>query len=190
MNLLRVYPTWALVRNILIYITLSEGWFSKESFWLAGNFVASQSKFLSENGRHRSWLYVAENAYFMASSTLQWRHNERNGVSNHRRPDRFRNRLFRRRSKKHQRSSSLAFLRGDQWPVTGEFLSQTRKMFPFDDVIMKNIHRLAPFMLCLNPYWLIVDYNLGADFNETLITFLFHKNVMKMPSATGIVLNM
>ena len=37
----------------------------------------------------------------------QWRHNGREGVSNHRRPDGLRNRLFRRRSKKSSLMTSL-----------------------------------------------------------------------------------
>ena len=45
------------------------------------------------------------------SETLQWRHNDRDGVSNHRRLDYLLSRLFRRRSKKHQSSASLAFMR-------------------------------------------------------------------------------
>ena len=50
--------------------------------------------------------------------TLQWRHNERDGVSNHQCHACFLKRLFRRRSKKHQISASLAFVRGIQrWPV-------------------------------------------------------------------------
>ena len=57
---------------------------------------------------------------------LQWRHNGRDIVSNHQPHDCLFNRLFRRRS--------LAFVRGPvnsphKWPVT-------RKMFPFDDIIM------------------------------------------------------
>ena len=60
-----------------------------------------------------------------------WRHNEYDGVSNHQPNDCLLNRLFRRRSKKHQSSTSLAFVRGihwwqvnspHKWPVT-------RKMF-------------------------------------------------------------
>ena len=61
----------------------------------------------------------------------------RDGVSNHQPYHCLLNLLFRRRSK-HQSSASLAFVRGihrspvnspHKWPVT-------RKMFPFDDVIM------------------------------------------------------
>ena len=70
--------------------------------------------------------------------SLQWRHNGRNGVSNHQSHDYLLKRLFRRRSKKHQSSASLTIVRGShrspvnsphRWPVT-------RKMFPFVDVIM------------------------------------------------------
>ena len=50
---------------------------------------------------------------------LQWRHNERNGVSNHRRIDCLLKRLFGRRSK--LRVTGLC--EGNS-PVTGEFLSQ------------------------------------------------------------------
>ena len=65
---------------------------------------------------------------------LQWRHNERDGVSNHQPHDYLLNRLFRRRSKKYQSSASLAFV-----TLTGEFPAQRpvkRKMFPLDDVTM------------------------------------------------------
>ena len=70
---------------------------------------------------------------------LQLRHNKHDGFSNHQPRDCLLKRLFRRRSKKNHSSASLAFLRGihrwhvnspHKWPVT-------RKMFPFDDVIMR-----------------------------------------------------
>ena len=72
------------------------------------------------------------------ASSLRWRHNGHDGVSNHQPHHCLLNRLFGCRSKKHQSSASLAFVRGihrgpvnfpHKWPVT-------RKMFPFDDVIM------------------------------------------------------
>ena len=71
--------------------------------------------------------------------TLRWRHNGCDNIPNHQPHDCLLNRLFRRRSKKTSSSASLAFVweihRGpvsspDKWPVT-------RKIFPFDDVIMK-----------------------------------------------------
>ena len=57
---------------------------------------------------------------------LQWRHNERDGVSNHQPHDCFLKLLFRRRSKK----TSLAAVNSPhKGPVT-------RKLLPFDDVVM------------------------------------------------------
>ena len=49
---------------------------------------------------------------------LQWRHNDHDSVSNHQPHGCLLNRLFRRRSKKHQSSASLAFVWGihrDRW---------------------------------------------------------------------------
>ena len=72
-------------------------------------------------------------------------YNERGGVSNHQPYDCLLKRLFGRRSNKPsklrvQSSASLAFLRGIQrWPVNSPHKGPvTRKMFPFDDVIMKS----------------------------------------------------
>ena len=47
-----------------------------------------------------------------SGKTLQWRHDERDGVSNHRRLDCLFNRLFRHRSVKTSKFASLAFVRG------------------------------------------------------------------------------
>ena len=79
-----------------------------------------------------SWI----NEIPMASS--QWRHNGRDGVSNHRRPDCLLDSLFWRRSKKHQSPASLTFVRGiHRWPVNSPHKGPvTRKMYPLDDVIM------------------------------------------------------
>ena len=71
-----------------------------------------------------------------SDSSLQWCHNERGGVSNHRRLDCLLNCFFRRRSK--ITSKLRDFVRGiHRWPVDTQHKgSLTRKMFPFDDVIM------------------------------------------------------
>ena len=71
-------------------------------------------------------------------TALHWRHNGHNSVSNHQPHDCLFNRLFRRRSKE---TSKLRVTGLCAWnsPVPGEFPAQrpvTRKMFPFDDVIM------------------------------------------------------
>ena len=76
----------------------------------------------------------------MVSTTgaLQWRHNGHGVVSNHQPPDCLLNRLFSADQIKHQSSASLAFVRGiHRWPVNSSHKRPvTRKMFPFDDVIM------------------------------------------------------
>ena len=98
---------------------------------------------------------------------LQWRHNGHNGVSNHQLHDCLLNRLFRRRSKKTSKSVSLAFLRGiPRWPVNSpQKWPVTRKMFPFDDVIIslnenlqhgKRYHCRDPSMQVFNASWSVV----------------------------------
>ena len=75
---------------------------------------------------------------FVQDESLQWRHNGCDSVSNHHPHDCLLNRLFRRRSMKHQSSAWRAFVRGiHRWPVNSPHKwPVTRKMFPFDDVIM------------------------------------------------------
>ena len=67
------------------------------------------------------------------SRALQWRHNASDSVSNHQPRDCLFNRLFGGRSKKTSkfRVTGLCADSPHKWPVT-------RKMFPFDDVIMGN----------------------------------------------------
>ena len=60
--------------------------------------------------------------------TLQKRHNERDGVSNHRRFDCWLSRLFRHRSKKTSRLRVTGLCGGNS-PVTGEFPTQSGKCF-------------------------------------------------------------
>ena len=68
----------------------------------------------------------------------QWRHDERNGASNHKPHDCLLKCLFRYRSKKTSKLRVAGLCEGNS-PVTGEFPAQRadmRKIFPFDDVIM------------------------------------------------------
>ena len=86
---------------------------------------------------------------------LLWRHNGCDGVSSHRYHKCLLSRLFRSRSKKHQSSPSLASVRGiHRWPVKSPYKGAvTRKMFPFDDVIMQTKLRECnsfPFVILLN----------------------------------------
>ena len=71
--------------------------------------------------------------------TLQWRHNEHDGVSNHQPDDGLLKHLFRRRSTKISKLHVTGLCAWNS-PVTGEFPAHkgpvTQKVFPFDDVIM------------------------------------------------------
>ena len=76
--------------------------------------------------------------YACEPDSLQWRHNGRNSVSNHQPHDCLLNRLFRRWSKNTSKLRVTGLCAGNS-PGTGEFQHKwpvTRKMFPFDDVIM------------------------------------------------------
>ena len=59
----------------------------------------------------------------LAGGSLQWRHNEQDGVSNHQLHDCLLNRVFRRRSKKTSRLRVTGLCAGNS-PVTGEFPAQ------------------------------------------------------------------
>ena len=76
---------------------------------------------------------IATPLWLESVHTLQWRHNGRDGVSNHQPRDCLLNRLFGRRSKKTPklRDTGRCVNSPHKWPVT-------RKMLPFDDVIMGN----------------------------------------------------
>ena len=73
--------------------------------------------------------------HFCRRHSLRWRHNEHDSVSNHQHRDCLLNHLFRHRF---QSSASLAFVRGiHRWPVNSPHKGPvTRKMIPFDDVLM------------------------------------------------------
>ena len=84
-----------------------------------------------------------DNSVSLARSALQWRHNESDGVSNHRRYIVYSAVGSHEDQRRHQSSAwSLAFVREYTWPVIG-------KMFPFDDVIMK-IRTRPVFMQGMN----------------------------------------
>ena len=71
-------------------------------------------------------------------NTLRWRHNDHDSVSNHQPHGCLLNRLFRRRSKKTSKLSVTGLCAGNSpGPVNSPHKGPvTRKMFPFDDVIM------------------------------------------------------
>ena len=82
--------------------------------------------------------------------TLRWRHHGPDGVSNHQRLGCLFNCQFRRRSNKTSKLRVIGLCAGDspvnsphKWPVT-------RKMFPFDDVIMRSYWQSVWHDYCSN----------------------------------------
>ena len=93
------------------------------------------------------------------SESLQWRYNELDGVSNHQPHECLLNRWFRRRSKKTSKLRVTGLCAGNS-PVTGPV---TRKMFPFDDVIML-WHNFC--LIPLLSIMLMVSHNWRIRFSE------------------------
>ena len=95
-----------------------------------GKFLACSLLGDGEKLRRESWL--------SAMTSLHWRHNDHDGVSNHQPRGCLLNRLFRRRSKKTSKLRITSLCTGKSL-VTGEFPAQmtsNAEMFPFDDIIM------------------------------------------------------
>ena len=87
-----------------------------------------------------SWVFCHRMGNVDSVHTLQWRHNERNGISNHQPHDCLLNPLFKVQIKENIKAPR-------HWPLCGEFTGdwwipstkgQNAKNFPFDDVIMRN----------------------------------------------------
>ena len=75
---------------------------------------------------------------------LHWRHNGCDGVSNHQPHDCLLSRLVMRRSQKTPKLCVTGFSRGN-WPVNSPHKGPvTRKMFPFEDVIVHQVNTFAP----------------------------------------------
>ena len=102
--------------------------------------------------------------------TLLWRHNERDGVFNHRRLDCLLNRFLKCRSNKTSKLRVTGLCDGNS-QVTGEFPAQK---FPFDDVIMQTSNRvnagkdLSTFILTLQVtiILMIASYLNTAPYNN------------------------
>ena len=95
--------------------------------------------------------------------SLQWRHSERDDVSNQRRLDSLLKHLFRRRSKNTSKLCVIGLGEGNA-AVTGGFPAQrasSAEMFPFDDVIvcmifcflfhhsLVSLYRILMMMICI-----------------------------------------
>ena len=75
---------------------------------------------------------------YESKAPLKWRHNERDGVSNHQRLDCLLNHLFKLRSKKTSKLFVTGLCEGNSSvPANSRYKGPvTRKMLPFDDVFM------------------------------------------------------
>ena len=91
---------------------------------------------IAVNGMAKQW--ARSSTAMVLVSSLQWRHNERGCVSNHRRLVCLLNVCSGADQRKHQSSASLAFVGGiHRCPVDPpRKMPVTRNMFPFDDAIM------------------------------------------------------
>ena len=117
---------WNLCRNIIMFI--QGNWFDN----------VRQIAAMLSRPQYVNWFCYGvsmetrwRTAIISPDDTLRWRHNDHTGVSNHQPHGCLLNRLFRRTSKK---TSKLRVTGLCAWPVT-------RKMLPFDDVIMKWMQR-------------------------------------------------
>ena len=107
---------------------------------------------------------------------LQWRKNERYGVSNHRRLECLLNRCCSRADQRKRQSSAslLTFVRGiHRWPVDSPNNAVTQKMLPFGDVIMiitvthrvmsdRGSHITSDCSICLTISWGVQNFALLA----------------------------
>ena len=97
-------------------------------YWVTGIFLIHRKVFYSRSSHDLSTkiAYAPTSKYSFTLSlyrSLQWRHNERNGVSNHQPHDCLLNCLFGRRSKKTSKLCVTGLCTGNS-PVTGEFPAQ------------------------------------------------------------------
>ena len=82
-------------------------------------------------------IVIASLVSYSCNGPLQWRHKGRDSVSNYQPHDCFTTVYSDADQRKHQSPASLAFVQGDRGPVNSPHKwPVTRKMFPFDDVIM------------------------------------------------------
>ena len=94
-----------------------DSWRIPHARWAYATMMRMVADALAPN--HAHWTRLGWLFYI----TLQWRHNERDGVSNHRRHDCLLKRLFRCRSKKTRKLRVTGLCVGNS-PVTGEFPAQ------------------------------------------------------------------
>ena len=107
-----------------IYIQTRREWFVHlDKYRYFSNFEGFPFDVFIVVVRYRSRLSIVFMVTSLTLCTLQWRHNGRDGVSNHQLQDCLLNPLFRRRSKKAPKCRVTGLCEGNS-PVTGEFPAQ------------------------------------------------------------------
>ena len=119
-----------------------KNWSSDQAAWIPLRyknhvFPGTEIPFKEKTVVSPSCIYIAD--AYSGNSTLRWRHNDQDGVSNHQPRGYLLNRLFRRRSNKTSKLRVTGLCVGNSpGPVNSPHKGPvTRKMFPFDDVIMR-----------------------------------------------------
>ena len=100
--------------------------------------IATTKASSSHEEGFQQYVYIPIIFQYGGMHSLEWRHNEPDGVSNHQPHDCLLNRNSDSDQRKDQSSASLAFVRGFHWwPVNSPQKEPgKRKLFPFDDVIL------------------------------------------------------
>ena len=106
---------------------------------------------------------------FVASRSLQWRHNERNGVSNHRRVDCLPNSFFQaqiKKTSKHRANGPY------EWnpPITGGFLSQRTSNVENVSIWWRH-HALALWNLQKKSFWMESVYSFAFLIQQKALNF-------------------
>ena len=124
-----IWVVYSLCFFCCLFITVT-WWYVWCIEWASGNQEEVQACLVT------LWLFIK--SCYSIYKTLRWRHNDHAGVSNHRPHGCLLNRLFRHRSKKTSKLRVAGLCVGNSpGPVTSPHKGPvTRKMFPFDDVIM------------------------------------------------------
>ena len=107
-------------------------------FYWRGNVIDLLPLFMLCTSLKPIIVFIATGSQCTCRSALLWRHNERDSVSNHQPHDCLLKSLFRYRSKKTSKLRVTGLFAGiHRVPLNSPHKwSVTRKMFPFDDVIM------------------------------------------------------
>ena len=123
-----LYPMW--------YVTKIIQW--SINVWIVSHVICDKNYPLVDKRMVWSNKFAFFQNYLLNS--LHWRHNDHSGVSNHQPRGCLLNRLFRRRSKETSKLRVTGLCVGNSpGPVNSPHKGPvTRKMLPFDDVIMDN----------------------------------------------------